>query len=156
MHVKWRILLESESLEMRCCSWLAPIRLIYLYVITLTGLRVVLRLMRLQIRLYALNSLCRLIRISASPLRPLAQQLQSLSVILLCKWSEPSSNLPEGQKAAANLLGHVYITAGKAQAGNAWRKTIEGLVGSAHQCISPLVSTLIEGALLSSAKSGIA
>lgn len=71
--------------------------------------------------------------------------MQSLAVVLLCKWSETDADFREGQKAAANLLGHVYITAGKVQAGNAWRKTIEGLVASAHQLVGPIVSTMVEG-----------
>lgn len=97
-----------------------------------------------QTRLHALNSLSDLIRISASPLRPLAQQLQIGSVTLLCQWSSGAA-FGAGQDAAARLLGSVYITAGKAQAGQGWRRTVESLVGSSHQLITTLASTLVEG-----------
>ena len=99
---------------------------------------------RFQTRLHALNSLSDLIRISASPLRPLAQQLQIISVTLLCQWSSGAA-FAAGQEAAARLLGSVYITAGKAQAGQGWRRTVESLAGSSHQLISVIASTLVEG-----------
>lgn len=98
----------------------------------------------LQTRVAALDLLSDLIVISASPLRPLSQHIQNLAVGLLCAWSNNES-LIQGSRSAARLLGSVYIVAGKAQAGQSWRRTVESICGSIHLLLNTLASTTMEG-----------
>jgi hypothetical protein len=53
----------------------------------------------------------------------------------------------DASRSAARLLASVYIVAGKAQAGQSWRKTVESVVGSAHLLLNTLASTSVEGEL---------
>jgi hypothetical protein len=110
---------------------------VYLY--TLAELRLL-----LQTRVAALDILSDLIAISASPLRPLSQHIQNLAVGLLCAWSQNESLLV-ASRSAARLLGNVYIVAGKAQAGQSWRRTVESICGSIHILLNTLASTTMEG-----------
>lgn len=97
-----------------------------------------------QTRAAALDLLSDLVVISASPLRPLSQHIQNLAVGLLCAWSNDESLLG-ASRSAARLLGSVYIVAGKAQAGQSWRRTMESICGSIHLLLNTLASTTMEG-----------
>lgn len=97
-----------------------------------------------QTRVAALDLLSELIVISASPLRPLSQHIQNVAVGLLCTWSADET-LVYASRSAIRLLGSVYIVAGKAQAGQSWRKTVESICGSVHLLLHTLASTTIEG-----------
>lgn len=75
-----------------------------------------------------MQSLVFLLNHHASVLKPLAAQLQNLSTTVLCLESDL-------QESASDLLGHVYLSAGKAAAGTAWRRSVEGLVASINICL---------------------
>lgn len=106
-----------------------------------------------QTRVTALDCLSDLIVISASPLRPLSQHIQNVAVGLLCHWAADESLL-SASRSAVRLLGSVYIVAGKAHAGQSWRKTVESVCGSINLLLNTLASTTVEGT--SEAPPGIA
>lgn len=129
---------DNEAVDVAVCRWTnSTFRDSYLNVIAL------------QTRQHCLHALHDLIHVNASPLRPIASQLQALSTKLMCAWSD-RIDLLGPRNSAIRLLTSVYATAGKASASQSWQRTVESLCGSAHQLLNPLLSTVVEGQCRSS------
>ena len=86
-------------------------------------------------RARALCALAALIGLHASPLRPLAAAIQAQSSALLF---DPEPAIAE---AAGRLLARVFLTAGKAQAGASWKRTVEGLCAAIDQHLVAVTTT---------------
>lgn len=80
-------------------------------------------------------ALATLIGLHASPLRPLATALQAQSSALLFD-AEPAV-----AQSAGSLLARVFLTAGKAQAGASWKRTVEGLCAGIDQSLVSVTTT---------------
>lgn len=86
-----------------------------------------------------MSTLGSLLAVSPTPLRPIAPQIQALAIHHLCL--APSSS---ARQSAIRLLSSVHLSAGKANAGNSWKKTVEALLGSGHTVLDSLVDTFVE------------
>ncbi|GAA5984343.1 hypothetical protein JCM5350_001024 [Sporobolomyces pararoseus] len=88
----------------------------------------------IQIKLASLSTICTLLPLFPTALRPLSPSLHSLSLSLLC---DVTSTSPL-QNAASNLFVSLYLLAPKGKEGlrEAWKTGVEALIASCNESVS--------------------
>ncbi|GAA5902037.1 uncharacterized protein JCM6883_000472 [Sporobolomyces salmoneus] len=88
----------------------------------------------LQIKLASLSTICTLLPLFPTALRPLSPSLHALSLSLLCDVTSP----PSLQDSASNLFVSLYLLAPKGKEGlrEAWKTGVEALVASCDELVS--------------------
>ncbi|GAA5871004.1 hypothetical protein JCM16303_001658 [Sporobolomyces ruberrimus] len=87
-----------------------------------------------QVKLASLSTICTVLPLFPTALRPLSPSLHSLSLGLLC---DPESS-PAMQESASNLFVSLYLLAPKGKEGlrEAWKTGVEALVASCDELVS--------------------
>lgn len=94
-----------------------------------------------------MDTLNSLVFLYPSLLRPVQNPIHKLSLNHL-SGAFPSTTSSPLIEAAARLQATLHLTAGKAGGANAWRKTMDGALGTAEHCLYTLRSTFFSGEIL--------